>query len=271
MKYLNAARSSRIKRIGLAILTIALLGSGPRRELPAHVPLLDRKLYGPVSGDRYLTGRFNPPRHPDFIGLSRLGIPVSRRHYLRRDAARALARLYRAFRKEHPRVRFVIVSSTRSFYSQKRIWERKWKGKTRVEGKYLPRTHRDPYRRGLFILRYSSMPGTSRHHWGTDVDITNFNNGYFEKGQGATLFRWLEKNAGRFGFCRPYTAGRKRGYQEEKWHWSYRPLSRIFLSEWNRRFAKRSRRLLRRGKFAGIRSLHRLAPVYVNSVNPDCK
>jgi len=72
------------------------------------------------------------------------------------------------------------------------------------------------------------MPGTSRHHWGTDIDLNNFNNAWFEKGDGLELFIWLEKNAHAYGFCRPYTKKdmeRPDGYNEEKWHWSYMPLS----------------------------------------------
>lgn len=72
------------------------------------------------------------------------------------------------------------------------------------------------------------MPGTSRHHWGTDVDFNNFNNNWFEKGEGLKLFTWLENHAHEYGFCRPYTAKdteRPQGYNEEKWHWSYTPIS----------------------------------------------
>jgi LAS superfamily LD-carboxypeptidase LdcB len=69
------------------------------------------------------------------------------------------------------------------------------------------------------------MPGTSRHHWGTDIDLNSFSNKWFESGKGLKLFNWLEANAAKYGFCRPYTANRPHGYQEEKWHWSYSPLS----------------------------------------------
>ena len=55
------------------------------------------------------------------------------------------------------------------------------------------------------ILEYSSAPGTSRHHWGTDMDINALQNDYFSnKGNGAFLYEWLQKNAAKFGFCQPY-------------------------------------------------------------------
>ena len=71
------------------------------------------------------------------------------------------------------------------------------------------------------------MPGTSRHHWGTDIDVNSFDNEYFAKDEGLRLYEWLLTHGPEFGFCQPYNAktnGRS-GYEEEKWHWSYMPLS----------------------------------------------
>ena len=73
------------------------------------------------------------------------------------------------------------------------------------------------------------MPGSPRHHWGTDIDINNFNNSYFESGQGLKEYDWLVANAAQFGFCQPYTPkGTERpfGYNEEKWYWSYIPVAK---------------------------------------------
>ena len=73
------------------------------------------------------------------------------------------------------------------------------------------------------------MPGTSRHHWGTDIDLNAFINEYFERGDGLKLYNWMVANAASYGFCQPYTQkGPKRpdGYNEEKWHWSYLPLAK---------------------------------------------
>ena len=73
------------------------------------------------------------------------------------------------------------------------------------------------------------MPGTSRHHWGTDIDMNNFENEYFESGQGLKEYEWLVANGASFGFCQVYTEKdekRPDGYQLEKWHWSYLPISK---------------------------------------------
>jgi LAS superfamily LD-carboxypeptidase LdcB len=89
------------------------------------------------------------------------------------------------------------------------------------------------------ILRWSALPGASRHHWGTDVDV--FDRSALPPGVAPRLERreatpggtfghlhaWLDDHAQRLGFFRPY--GRHRGgVSPEPWHLSYAPLARIF-------------------------------------------
>ena len=123
-----------------------------------------------------------------------------------------------------------IISATRNFARQKYIWERKWTGVRKIEnGADASKKYPAPKDRALAILKYSSMPGTSRHHWGTDIDINNLTNEYFAEGQGKKEYDWLVANAARFGFCQPYTPKsekRPHGYNEEKWHWSYTPIAK---------------------------------------------
>jgi LAS superfamily LD-carboxypeptidase LdcB len=78
------------------------------------------------------------------------------------------------------------------------------------------------------------MPGTSRHHWGTDIDLNSLENSYFEVGEGLKVYQWLLQHAHEFGFCQPYTskATGRTGYEEEKWHWSYTPLSVPLLQQY---------------------------------------
>ena len=73
------------------------------------------------------------------------------------------------------------------------------------------------------------MPGTSRHHWGTDIDLNNLEPSWFKSGEGAKIYAWLDAHANEFGFCQPYTKkgeDRPFGYNEEHWHWSYVPISK---------------------------------------------
>lgn len=85
------------------------------------------------------------------------------------------------------------------------------------------------------ILKYNSMPGSSRHHWGSDIDINSTENSYWTGTTGKKIKTWLDANAEKYGFCQPYagkSAGiRKAGYNDEAWHWSYMPLAADMLAE----------------------------------------
>ena len=74
------------------------------------------------------------------------------------------------------------------------------------------------------ILTYSSMPGSSRHHWGTDVDLYGLGRSAFESGGQANRMACARVNIR----LREVTPGFDRtGYLRT--HWSYVPLSRPFL------------------------------------------
>jgi len=219
----------------------------------------------------YVTGRFDPAKNKDFINLKKSGIPCSGDMYLRKETVEALKLLLNDFKKENPTIKIQIQSATRNFYSQKTIWEEKWKGKRKISGSADITKISDPLIRSLKILEYSSMPGTSRHHWGTDFDINRLNNQYYEKGEGKIIYQWLEQNASKYGFAQPYTNERTDGYKEEKWHWSYTPLSKHFLEEWNNVYENDPSLFNKAGIFAGSDKSGHLAPTYVNSINPACK
>ena len=78
-------------------------------------------------------------------------------------------------------------------------------------------------------------------------------------------------NASRYGFARPYTAGRSGGYEEEKWHWSYLPLSRKFLAGWMNVFGGRPDLLSEEGRFEGSSVAGAWARSYVETINPECR
>lgn len=174
----------------------------------------------------YLCGRFDPDRHPDFA-LIRPEHASKSDMYMRRDAYEAFCAMYEAALRDGVRLR--IVSAARNYARQKAIWEAKWEGRTLVEGGInLKETVPDPVERARRILRFSSMPGTSRHHWGTDIDLNHLENDWFESGEGLRIYTWLRAHAADYGFCQPYTAKspeRPYGYEEEKWHWSWMPVS----------------------------------------------
>lgn len=174
----------------------------------------------------YLMGKFDPTLHPDFVQIpaqfaDRPG------QYIRKEVFEAFVKMYNAAFKDG--IKLQIRSATRNFNDQKRIWENKWTGKTILEDNLnAAKDIKDDLTRAKKILEYSSMPGTSRHHWGTDMDFNSFDNHWFEKDEGLKLYNWMKNHAASYGFCQPYTAlgsDRKTGYFEEKWHWTYMPLS----------------------------------------------
>lgn len=165
-----------------------------------------------------LLGFVNPALHSDFKAIaaryaSREGL------FMRKDAYKAFRQMWRAAQKEE--VNLKIISAFRSNAYQKNIWNRKWKNE---KGNSVQRV--------LNIMKYSSMPGISRHHWGTDIDINALTNAYFETDEGKRIYKWLNNNAHTYGFFQPYTAFnnfRDTGYHEEKWHWSYYPTASQLL------------------------------------------
>ena len=133
-------------------------------------------------------------------------------------------------------ISFKVISGTRNFTHQKRIWNYKWNEKY----KNIP-----VEKRVLKILEFSAMPSTSRHHWGTDIDIyqtnvkqprallleSNFhNNGAFCK-----LKEWMDIHAKDYGFYLVYTnLPNRKGFKYEPWHYSYKPLSFQYLKAYKK-------------------------------------
>ncbi len=184
----------------------------------------------PAIALNYLIGDVNPANDPAFARIPDKYLGGSR-VWGHAEAVAALTRMGDAAAADG--VSLKAVSAFRSFSDQTRIWNNKWNGTTRVEGGRLPDTHPDPKARALKILEQSSMPATSRHHWGTDFDLNALNNAHFASGEGKRAYDWLQANAASFGFCQTYTVKgpeRPNGYEEEKWHWSYTPVASRYLA-----------------------------------------
>jgi LAS superfamily LD-carboxypeptidase LdcB len=133
----------------------------------------------------------------------------------------------------------VPVSSFRDFARQLAIWNAKFSGERPLhdaDGRPLEAVRLGPEERIAAILRWSALPGASRHHWGTDLDLIDREataSGYrvqltaaeyAAEGPFGRLAHWLEQNAPRFGFFRPFR-GVLSGVQPEPWHFSFAPLA----------------------------------------------
>lgn len=135
-----------------------------------------------------------------------------------------------------------IVSGYRSFERQLSIWNQKAEGKRPVldsYGQVLDVSQLSPWERVQALLRWSALPGTSRHHWGTDIDIYDSaavasdyqveltprevaDNGPF-----GAMHGWLDQQiaaGSAAGFFRPYDRDWG-GIAPERWHLSYRPVA----------------------------------------------
>lgn len=215
----------------LFIFALFIIACGQQKSSPkagaangdttaVHMPTLDTLQV--AAPDQFVTGRFDYRTHPDFVEL-----PSQYAYadiYLQKETFEAFKKMFDAAQKDG--INLAVISGTRSFSEQKAIWERKWESLTDSTGLQKARN----------ILQFSSMPMTSRHHWGTDIDINDLNNSYFESGQGKKEYQWLKAHANDFGFYQPYTdksVNGRTGYNEEKWHWSYMPLASRYLAYYN--------------------------------------
>lgn len=218
---------------------------------------------------KYLLGHFDPAEDSSFVSIDdRYSAGSARGAYLHRETHEAFARMWQAAQADG--VELTIRSATRNFAYQKRIWEAKWTGQRLVEGQNLSLAILDPVARAQKILRYSSMPGTSRHHWGTDLDLNAFENRYFSSGRGLKEYQWLQAHASAYGFCQVYSEkgeARPHGYEEEKWHWSYLPLADRYLKSYH---AQITADMIE--GFLGAEVAKPLAVIdhYVNGINPQC-
>ncbi|SUZ75059.1 uncharacterized protein METZ01_LOCUS27913 [marine metagenome] len=127
-----------------------------------------------------------------------------------------------------------IASAHRGYDRQKLIWNTKFK-------KFTTEFNLKPSQVVYEIIRFSTIPGTSRHHWGTEIDIIDNNypdeedvliSKKFEKdGIFFKVKNWLNINSEKFGFYITYNNDPKRkGFEHEPWHYSYAPISKKMLS-----------------------------------------
>ncbi|MBF5042154.1 MULTISPECIES: M15 family metallopeptidase [Myxococcaceae] len=132
-----------------------------------------------------------------------------------------------------------VGSGFRSFARQLHIWNAKARGERPVldaQERPVQLAALPPLERVHAILRWSALPGASRHHWGTDLDVFDraalapgaaFEMRAEETAPGgpfAPMHAWLDANLHRFGFFRPY-AQDLGGVSPERWHLSYAPLA----------------------------------------------
>jgi hypothetical protein len=164
--------------------------------------------------------------------------------YLERPVHRALVPAWTALVADARAAGFEpgIASGFRNFQRQLSIWNAKASGERVLldgNGGVIDPSILDPWQLAQAILRWSALPGASRHHWGTDIDVYDraavaadyavqltpeeaADNGPF-----GAFHRWLDKRIASgesHGFFRPYATDTG-GIAPERWHLSYAPIA----------------------------------------------
>ncbi len=173
--------------------------------------------------------------------LVNLPCPFSTNHFLQKEALLAFQSLQQCAVKNGFNLQ--PASSFRDFQRQQLISNSKFSGERKVhddEGHGLDLTLLDDWQKCQAILRWSALPGGSRHHWGTEIDI--FDPDLLPQGQSLQLEPWeyekggyffelsefLIENLPHFDFTLPFMQqpiGKKIG--REPWHISYLPLAEL--------------------------------------------
>ncbi|MBO0352190.1 M15 family metallopeptidase [Phormidium pseudopriestleyi FRX01] len=126
--------------------------------------------------------------------------------YLDSDAAKALMKLIYSARNDG--VWIVSVSAFRDVERQRLLFENQVERRGSIEA----------------ASKISAPPGYSEHHTGLTVDLAD---GRFPKQditsqfENTDAFRWLQKNAEKFGFEMSFPAENKQGVMYEPWHWRF--------------------------------------------------
>lgn len=187
-----------------------------------------------ILSDKILTGK-------SYEHLAALSSRYPSSHLLHRGALCA----FQSLQKKAQKAGFTLepASSFRDFSRQQLIWNGKYTGQRRVhdeQGHTLDVKQLEPWARCQAILAWSALPGGSRHHWGTEIDVYDptllpANRSlqlepweYQEGGYFAELAQWLNETAPQFDFYFPFNGcSSALKVAIEPWHISYLPIAEL--------------------------------------------
>ena len=216
----------------------------------------------------FITFSLNAQTHLDQL----TGQFANPQNKLETETSTALKKMQSAALKDG--IKIQVASGYRSFDRQRQIWNGKYK-KYQVQGLKPDAIFNK-------IVEYSTVPGTSRHHWGTDMDLIDGNATYSGSvlvtdkfhgdGPFCKLKDWMDENSSTFGFELVYTLNDNRtGFEYEPWHYSYAPVSKKYYSDYLAQIDFIS--FLRSQKIMGMdqisdQRLQRYYKEHVQGVNP---
>jgi len=171
----------------------------------------------------------------------------------------------------HAGIDLAPVSSFRSFSRQLDIWNGKFRGQRPLldrDSRALDVTAMDEEAIVRAILQWSALPGASRHHWGSEVDVFDraalmpgteprlTPHEYAAGGVFARLSGWMAARSAAYGFFRPYDSDRG-GVHPEPWHLSFAPVASAALPAVTLELLAEA---LRDAELAGAAVVRRLLP-----------
>jgi len=187
-----------------------------------------------------------------------------------------------------------VASSYRNFERQLLIWNSKATGIRPVldtNGIPLDITQLSDKEKIFAILHWSALPGASRHHWGTDVDVydaSRISPDYSlqltvaeTEGDGpfTEFHQWLsaelkstelnstELNGNSHGFYRPYQHDIG-GIAPEPWHLSYAPVATLYAAQFTEDLLRKQ---LQKTDIALKETLlENLGEIYQRFIQPYC-
>lgn len=175
-----------------------------------------------------------------------------------------------------------VVSGFRSFEQQLHIWNNKFNGLRPIldhDSQPLDPTILSDEQKVFAILRWSMLPGASRHHWGCDIDVCDYSalpagyqlqlipQEYDEGGYLAALSHWLDDNIADCGFYRPYRQDLG-GVAREPWHLSYLPVAAPAQQHYNLALIVDTiRNVDIQGKTAILANIDTIYNQYINKVS----
>lgn len=179
--------------------------------------------------------------------LESLPCPFSQQHMLEPQTNKA----FQGLQQYAKRAGFNLqpASSFRDFQRQQKIWNEKFQGKRKVhddQANPLDLRNLSDWQKCQAILRWSALPGASRHHWGTEIDVFDpdllpanqslqLEPWEYEKGgYFAELSDFLQQNLAKFDFGLPFVDNAQASkVGREPWHISYIPMATIAQSQFS--------------------------------------
>jgi len=136
-----------------------------------------------------------------------------------------------------------LASGFRGYERQAAIWNGKFSGQRAMldnTGEPLDSQTLSDEDKIKAILRWSALPGASRHHWGCDFDVYARNMlpstvqlqlepWEYQSGHQQEFYLWLQETLPSLEFFFPYDCDRG-GVAAEPWHISYAPISEPALN-----------------------------------------